>query len=69
MCILASFTKYRLFYADIMYILLFNRIISKIKTSCKITDYCERVLYNHIFGQQDAETGMVCCFNVITIKK
>ena len=56
---MASFTKYHLFYAEIMYILLFSRIISKNKTSSKIADYCERALCNHIFGQQDAETGML----------
>ena len=28
----------------------------------KIADYYERALYNHILGQQDPETGMVCYF-------
>ena len=28
----------------------------------KISDYYERALYNHILGQQDPETGMVCYF-------
>ena len=27
-----------------------------------IADYYERALYNHILGQQDSETGMVCYF-------
>lgn len=27
-----------------------------------VADYCERALYNHILGQQDPETGMVCYF-------
>lgn len=30
--------------------------------SSKIADYYERALYNHILGQQDPETGMVCYF-------
>lgn len=28
----------------------------------KVADYYERALYNHILGQQDPETGMVCYF-------
>ena len=28
----------------------------------KIADYYERALYNHLLGQQDPETGMVCYF-------
>lgn len=28
----------------------------------KIADYYERALYNHILGQQDPQTGMVCYF-------
>lgn len=30
--------------------------------SSKIADYYERALYNHIFGQQDPESSMVCYF-------
>ena len=30
--------------------------------SSKIADYYERALYNHILGQQDPATGMVCYF-------
>lgn len=30
--------------------------------SSKIADYYERALYNHILGQQDPETSMVCYF-------
>ncbi|MGN0036048.1 MAG: glycoside hydrolase family 127 protein [Bacteroidaceae bacterium] len=29
---------------------------------CRVADYYERALYNHILGQQDPESGMVCYF-------
>jgi DUF1680 family protein len=32
----------------------------------KYADYYERALYNHILGQQDPKTGMVCYFTPLT---
>lgn len=37
-------------------------LIQTIDPSDELVDYYERALYNHILGQQDPETGMVCYF-------
>ena len=37
-------------------------LIQTFDPSDELVDYYERALYNHILGQQDPETGMVCYF-------
>ena len=37
-------------------------LIQTVDPSDELVDYYERALYNHILGQQDPETGMVCYF-------